>query len=129
MTLTQGVGLMTPDYASPEQVMGEAISPVSDVYSLGLVLYELLTEQSAHHIEKYTPVGIQEAVCRKEIVPPSTAAIPAELSGSLRGDLDNILMKALQKEPARRYESAAAFAADLERYLRDQPVLARPDTT
>jgi hypothetical protein len=125
---TRGWRLLTPDYASPEQVLGEAISPSSDVYSLAVVLYELLAERPAHRVEKYTPVGIEEAICRREIALPSVAAVHDGLSRQLKGDLDNILMRALQKDPSRRYESAAAFAQDLERYLHDLPVMARPET-
>jgi tetratricopeptide (TPR) repeat protein len=111
---------MTPDYASPEQVRGEPISTASDVYSLGVVLYELLTGQRPH--VSSDPLAIARAVCERQVVPPSVIS-----SGELQGDLDVIVMKAMQIEPARRYGSVEQLSQDLGRYLAGYPILARPD--
>ncbi|MBM3761276.1 MAG: serine/threonine protein kinase [Acidobacteria bacterium] len=127
-TLTSSA-LMTPDYASPEQVCGELITVSSDVYSLGMVLYELLAGARPYRLKNYSPGEIQQQVCTGQ--PP----MPSELvTGSTRtrrqleGDLDNILMMALRKEPQRRYGSVAEFAEDLRRHLDGETVIARPDT-
>ena len=130
---TQDVCMVTPDYASPEQVLGEAVTVTSDVYSLGAVLYELLTGVRPHRIEKLTPQAVEQAICRQDIVLPSIAV---QRPGGdrrtpprrLTGDLDNILMRALQKDPHRRYESVEQFAEDIRRHLAHLPVHARPDT-
>lgn len=124
LTITQGLGMMTPDYASPEQVLGEAISARSDVYSLGAVLYELLTGTRPHKFDKPSLLAIEEAICHKPVALPSLAA-PSAAGKALQGDLDNILMRALEKDPQRRYESASALADDLRRYLDHEPVAAR----
>ncbi len=120
--------MMTPDYASPEQVRGDAITITSDVYSLGAVLYELLTGKRPHRIEKMTPQGLAEAICDHDVVPPSEAVEDRVAARSLTGDLDTILLKAMQKDPQRRYVSVEQFSEDLRRALDDEPVLARPDT-
>jgi len=118
--------LMTPAYASPEQVRGETITVASDIYALGAVLYELLTGRPPHQIEKPTPQNIYRAVCEDEVRVPSGIA-EAGLS-RWQSDLDTILLKALQKDPRRRYESVEQFAEDIRRVLENEPVLARPDT-
>jgi serine/threonine protein kinase len=118
-----GFPLMTPDYASPEQVQGQAVTAASDVYSLGAVLYELLSGARPHGLKSYDAAEITERICRREAPPPSTAGGPA-----LRGDLDTIILKAMQKVPERRYNSAEQFSEDVRRYLEGMPVLARPDT-
>lgn len=118
-----GFQLMTPDYASPEQVQGKPVTAASDVYSLGAVLYELLSGARPHGLKSYHPAEITEQVCLREIPPPSTTGGPA-----LRGDLDTIVLKAMHKVPERRYNSAEQFSEDLRRYLEGMPVLARPDT-
>ena len=118
-----GMLMMTPDYASPEQVRGEAISTSTDVYSLGAVLYELLTGKRPHVLKNYDAVEIGRAVCEIGIQPPSALG-----NRRLRGDLDNIVLKATHKEAARRYDSAGQLAEDLHRYLHGLPVIARADT-
>jgi len=125
MTATAtGAVLMTPDYASPEQVRGEAISTASDVYSLGAVLYQLLTGDRPHALHNYDAVEIAQVVCQTEIRPPSELG-----NRRLRGDLDNIVLKAMQKEPSRRYSSVEQFSEDIRRHLEGLPIAARPDTT
>jgi serine/threonine-protein kinase len=114
---------MTPEYASPEQVRGEPVSTATDVYALGCVLYEILTGERAHRFASRDPLEVARVVCESELPPPSDAG-PREL----RGDLDNIVLKALQKDPARRYGSALQLSEDLRRYLDGRTVLARPDT-
>jgi tetratricopeptide (TPR) repeat protein len=115
--------MMTPDYVSPEQVRGEPVSTATDVYSLGAVLYELLTGSRPHALRSYDPAEIARVVCETAIRPPSTQG-----HRHLRGDLDNIVLKAMQKEPSRRYSSATALAEDIRRYLDGLPVSARADT-
>ncbi|MCX6613211.1 MAG: serine/threonine-protein kinase, partial [Acidobacteria bacterium] len=126
---TQTGWMMTPDYASPEQVRGEAITVASDVYSLGIVLYELLTGERPYKLKNYSPAEIQNLVCTTEIHPPSHF-VPTEtrLRKQLVGDLDNILLMALRKEAGRRYGSVAQFAEDIRRHLAGETVIARPDT-
>jgi eukaryotic-like serine/threonine-protein kinase len=125
--------LMTPDYASPEQVRGLPISTTTDVYSLGAVLYELLTGQRAHQFKSYTPTEIERVICFSEAERPSAAAkrsidSPARMSHLLSGDVDNIVLMAMRKEPERRYQSAGQFSEDIARYLLGRPVIARSDT-
>ncbi len=128
-----GMRLMTPDYASPEQVRGGTITTASDIYSLGTVLYELLTGQHAHQFKTYSPVEIEETVCLTEAEKPSEAAARAEGGHSrwrkqLAGDVDNIVLMALRKEPERRYQSVEQFSEDIRRHLEGLPVIARKDT-
>jgi serine/threonine protein kinase/Tfp pilus assembly protein PilF len=135
---TTGAGPMTPRYASPEQVRGEAVTPASDQYSLGVVLYEVLTGCPAHRIATDSPAAIIKAICDDDVPMPSEAAEavarsarPAPVPASdLRGDLDRIVLSALAKDPADRYPSVRALAADLQRYLDARPVVAtgRPRT-
>ena len=114
---------MTPDYASPEQVRGEAVSVATDVYALGAVLFELLTGDRAHRLKNYDMAEIVREVCLTQVRRPSLAGIV-----ELRGDLDTIVLKAMQKEPARRYQSVDQLSEDLLRHLEGFPVRARPDT-
>ncbi|HXX41399.1 MAG TPA: protein kinase, partial [Chthoniobacterales bacterium] len=124
--------VMTPEYASPEQVRGEAMTTASDVYSLGVLLYELLTGQKPYKIANRSPTALTQAITTHEPTRPSTAVrenqsseIRSEL---LRGDIDNIVLKALRKEPERRYTSVSQFSDDIRRHLEGHPVIARKDT-
>jgi len=138
--------LLTPAYASPEQVLGQPITTSSDVYSLGVVLYELLAGVSPHPFGTMSGTEIERVVCRTEPDRPSaavrrrigsdegSAAAAARsttgdrLARRLTGDLDTILLAALRKEPERRYPSVEAFSEDLRRHLEGLPVVARRDT-
>ncbi|HEV8041149.1 MAG TPA: protein kinase [Bryobacteraceae bacterium] len=127
---------MTPEYASPEQVRGQPMTTASDVYSLGVVLYGLLTGQRPYAGSSRVPHEIAQAVCEAQPEKPSTAvdredATPdnrEKLRRRLKGDLDNIVLKALRKEPERRYASVEQFSEDIRRHLKGLPVIARPDT-
>jgi eukaryotic-like serine/threonine-protein kinase len=149
-----GAQMMTPGYASPEQVRGETITTASDIYSLGVVLYELLTGHRPYELSSLSPHEVARVVCEQEPVKPSTvvartatveqgvapAAItpevvgrkrsepPAKLRRRLVGDLDNIVLMALRKEPQRRYASVEQFSEDIRRHLEGRPVVARTDT-
>lgn len=132
-----GEAPMTPEYASPEQVGGQAITTASDVYSLGVVLYELLSGRLPN---VGTRSEIARAILESEPVRPSTAVAsgattvagpersPRRLARRLRGDLDNVVLMALRKEPERRYLSLQQFADDVERHLEGRPVIARKET-
>jgi len=134
MTRT-GHRVMTPGYAAPEQVRGEPVTTATDVYALGVVLYELLTGQRPYEPDDETPAGLERAICETNPPKPSTVVAgrpsgtrPGRLRKKLAGDLDNICLMALRKEPERRYGSAAQLLADLESYRAGRPVSARPDT-
>jgi serine/threonine protein kinase len=121
---------LTPQYASPEQLLGQPVSTVTDVYALGLLLYVLLTGEHPIPPGTRSSAALMQAVLTDEPARASTVSkIPAIPARSLEGDLDNILHKAIKKNPAERYASVDAFADDLRRYLADEPVQARPDTT
>ncbi|MDA8017909.1 MAG: serine/threonine-protein kinase [Thermoanaerobaculia bacterium] len=137
--------VMTPAYASPEQILGDTVGTASDVYSLGLILFELLVGRQAQPVTDSSPTGLFQTVCGQEIPPPSraVAALDAEESSvrarsrsisiarwprQLRGDLDVIVGRCLSKDPERRYGSAGELAQDLERYRTGLPVEARPDS-
>jgi eukaryotic-like serine/threonine-protein kinase len=121
---------LTPAYASPEQVRGDPVTTVSDVYALGALLYEIITGKSAHRFSNLNPppTELWRVVVQEEPLRPSAAASEMSILRKVRGDLDNIVLKALRKEPERRYGGVGAFAEDIRRYLDDRPVQARKDT-
>jgi len=126
--LTQtGLRVMTPEYAAPEQVLGEPVTTATDVYALGAVLYELLTGRRAHHLQSRTPTEVERVICEVEPEAPSAVTTGA-LRKRLRGDLDTIALTALKKEPERRYPTVEQLASDVARFLGGLPVTARPDT-
>jgi tetratricopeptide (TPR) repeat protein len=121
----------TPDYASPEQVRAQPVTTRTDVYSLGLILFEMLTGERAQTADKSSPLALDHSIC--EVEPPPASARAAAcgnptLTRKLRGDLDTIIAMAIRKEPGRRYGSAAALSDDVERYLKGRPVRAHPGT-
>ncbi len=132
--------LMTPGYASPEQIRGEPITTASDVYSLGVVLYELLTGSKPYKFHTESPAEIFLLVCERDPDKPSLAVAEAagsdpsglgekeKLRASLRGDLDNIVLKAMRKEVHRRYTSVELLAEDIRRHLKGFPVSAHEDS-
>lgn len=123
--------VLTPEYAAPEQVRGEAVTAASDIYALGAVLYELLSGRRVHRLATHSPLEIAAVVCDREPEPPSRAALETApgVARALRGDLDAIVLKALRKEPARRYASVAALLEDLRRHLGGLPITARRGST
>lgn len=137
--------VMTPGHASPEQVRGEAVGTSTDIYSLGLILYQLLSGLKPYEISNRSPLEIERTVCESEVERPSArlagadaglaeriaadrSTDPSWLRRRLRGDLDMICLGALRKEPERRYGSVEALAGDLTRHLDGLPVTVRPDT-
>ena len=124
-----GLFVMTPEYASPEQVEGSAITTASDVYQLGLLLYEMLTGRRAYAFETQSISEIARVVCTEEPSPPSEIVGAGPIRPRMiRGDLDAIVLMALRKQPERRYGSAAEIADDVRRFLSGRPVAARPDS-
>ncbi|MBK7934269.1 MAG: serine/threonine protein kinase [Pyrinomonadaceae bacterium] len=131
-SLTQtAVRAFTPAYASPEQITGKNITTASDIYSLGVVFYELLTGSKPLDLGNKSFDEVLQTINTSQPVPPSLIPHVGESSverRALKGDLDNIALMALRKEPDRRYRSVEDFAADIERQLDGRPVAARPNT-
>jgi serine/threonine-protein kinase len=126
--LTELVGhALTPAYASPEQIAAAPLGVGSDVYSLGVVLYELLTARLPYRPARESRAALEEAVLHGEPVRASEVCVDAATRSALRGDLDVILLKALKKKPEERYLTADALTDDIERYLEGLPVQAQPD--
>src|SRR5262249_47714393 len=148
---TAAVRLMTPEYASPEQVSGEEVTARSDVYALGVMLYELLTDHRPYRLKTHLPQELVRVICEEdpdlpsvvvnvievmsapdgeliEITPASVSearsTTPEQLKRELAGSLDNIILKAMSKDPAKRYGSAEELSEDIGRYLNGHPVSA-----
>ena len=121
---------LTPEFASPEQVLGQPVTTASDIYSLGVILYLLLAGKHPFERKTNTLAELERAICETEPERPSTVALgttkpEAAAARLLRGDPDNIVLMAMRKEPQRRYASAEHFSEDIRRYLDGWPVLAR----
>jgi serine/threonine-protein kinase len=121
------VRALTPDYAAPEQLRGESVSTSTDVYALGVLLYELLTGERPYRLRSGVMGELERAILDQVPSSPSARAGSGDLRRRLKGDLDRIVLKALQKSPERRYPSAEAFATDVRRHLEGLPVSARGD--
>lgn len=125
--LTQlGGRALTPQYASPEQIAGRPLGTASDVYAPGVLMHELLTGKLPYALKGATPAALEEAILAAHTGKPSAVADDAATRRALRGDVDNIVAKAMAPLPADRYASAEALAQDIERHLRSLPILARP---
>jgi non-specific serine/threonine protein kinase/serine/threonine-protein kinase len=122
-----GPAMLTPEYASPEQLKREPVTTATDVYALGVLLFRLLTNVSPYRVRSYAPHELAAAICDQEPLRPSAVASARPLRRQLAGDLDTIVLKALRKNPAERYSSAAALADDITRYLTGLPLAARDD--
>jgi non-specific serine/threonine protein kinase/serine/threonine-protein kinase len=121
---------LTPAYASPEQVRGDPITTVSDIYALGTLLYEMLSGKTAHRFAatRPTPTELLRVVVNEEPLRPSAVVTDPVVRRRLLGDLDNIVLKTLRKEPSRRYGGVGGLMEDIRRYLEDRPIQARSDT-
>ncbi len=127
--LTQLAGrALTPDYAAPEQILGQPIGTAADIYALGVVLFELLTGSRPYQLKRESRAALEEAIVQADVPRPSSLVTDAKLKQRLRGDLDTIVLKALKKSPAERYGTVEALADDIERHLQRRPVLAQPDS-
>ena len=118
-------GLMTPEYASPEQIRGGAITTATDVFTLGVLLYRLLTDRSPYQTVPADPAALARAVCEEEPRPPSTSVDDPTRRRKLAGDLDAIVLKALRKDPAARYATVAQMAEDIDRHRARLPIAGR----
>ena len=122
--------IMTPEYASPEQILGEPVTTATDVYALGILLYELLAGVRPFRMDTCSPIEIARVICEEEPVPAAAAGLenpeiaPPDVR-KVKGDLETIVMMAMRKEPSRRYASVAQFSADVEAYLEGYPLAAR----
>jgi len=126
--LTRASGrALTLAYAAPEQILGRPVSAATDVYALGVMLYELLAGTRPYRPKHDSKLALEEAVLHAEPIPPSKA-VASQNAKELRGDLDTVVLKALKKRPTERYATAAEFADDLESFLAQHPVKARPDS-
>src|SRR5690606_10019349 len=121
------VRALTPESAAPEQLRGGSIRRATDVYSLRVLLYRPLTGERPSDLRGRPAAAVERSVCEYDPPSPSTKA-PAAFRRQLRGDLDLIVMTALQKEERRRYQSPAALAQDLQRFVQGHPILARRDS-
>ena len=121
----------TPACVSPEQTRGEPVTIASDIYALGALLYEMISEKAPHQFStaRPSPEELTRVVCEKEPLKPSLVVSDRDKKRQLEGDLDNIALYALRKEPERRYPSVGDFAEDIRRYLTARPIAARPNTT
>jgi serine/threonine protein kinase len=126
--------MMTPEYASPEQVRGEQVTTSTDVYALGVLLYELLAGKRPFKLDTTSPFEMVRIICEQAPEPPSVVSrtnpelAPPDAARKVGGDLDNIVLMAMRKEPSRRYVAVAALADDVKAYLTGYPVHARTDT-
>jgi eukaryotic-like serine/threonine-protein kinase len=118
---------LTPAYASPEQILGEPLTIASDVYSLGVILYELLTGARPYNPKRESRGALEDAIVQAEPPPPSDV-VDRAWRKSLRGEIDTIVLKALKKKPEDRYATVHALVDDIDRYLSARPVLAQPDS-
>ncbi len=123
-----GAQLLTPRYAAPEQLTGGEVTTATDVYALGVLLFELLCDVSPYRPARDSRGALEEAIIAGEPQRPSECAVPEGRRRTLRGDLDTVLLKALRKEGKDRYATVTAFADDLQAWLDGRPVRARPDT-
>jgi len=121
--------LLTPDYASPEQLQGKELTTASDIYSLGVLLFELLTGSRPYSLGELSPAAAERLVCEQGIPKPSAVPeLPDRVRKEVAGDLDRIVRKAMNQDPSRRYLSAQHLEEDLLRFLEGRPVLARDPT-
>jgi serine/threonine protein kinase/tetratricopeptide (TPR) repeat protein len=128
-TLTGEASAMTPMHAAPEQLKGERVTTATDIYTLGVLLYQLLVERHPAGQGPHAPADLIRTIVETESPRMSDAAgIPDKLRRQLRGDLDTIVARALKKNPVERYASVTAMAEDLRRHLKNEPIRARPDT-
>ncbi len=119
---------LTPGYASPEQILAQPLGAASDLYSMAVVAYELLAGQRPYRLRRGTAAELEEAIAGAQVQAPSRVAQDEGAKRALRGDLDAVLLKALRREPAARYDSARAFSRDLSCVLQGQPVSAAADS-